>query len=263
MLVLDGAQDRADRGSDACSNEAAPALIRPACACHNWTADPCTYQGAYVDVAAGPAGRRRILQLDNWRCEAIDVGGVWQRLALECQGDRDRRDDYRPASLPRGLRSGAGRVRVPLRPGAVIERTTANAITNRWIMKHLLLTKECEIGVATGSTSWPPPGTSWGMTKRHQWTRDELVLTLALYAQGGMRRSTDPEVIRLAADIGRSPSAVSMRLANFVALDPTLPDKGYAHWSDDCRRVWDEFADKSGRLRTNAADIRRRRGFRT
>ena len=58
------------------------------------------------------------------------------------------------------------------------------------------------------------------------WTRDELILALDLYQRSGVLWSTDPDVNRLSAEIGRSPGAVSMRLANYRHLDRSAPGKG-------------------------------------
>ena len=86
----------ADRGSDVRTHEAGPAcmVIRPECACHNRAADPCAYYSADVDVAARPPRRRRVLQLDDGRGEAIDVRDVRERLALEREGDHEHQNGH-------------------------------------------------------------------------------------------------------------------------------------------------------------------------
>lgn len=51
------------------------------------------------------------------------------------------------------------------------------------------------------------------------WTRDEMILVLNLYLKlpfGKMDRR-NPEVIRLASIIGRTPNAVALRLVNYAA----------------------------------------------
>ena len=53
---------------------------------------------------------------------------------------------------------------------------------------------------------------------------DELLLTLHLYCRTpfGKLHQTNPEIIKLAQIIGRTPSAVAMKACNFASLDPAL-----------------------------------------
>ena len=91
------------------------------------------------------------------------------------------------------------------------------------------------------------------------WTRDELILALELYKRGGNLNKTDADVIKLSEEIGRTPDSVSMRLANYLALDPDAPQKGLTDGSHGlCRRVWNEFNVNPTRLRTSVSVIRRR-----
>lgn len=65
-------------------------------------------------------------------------------------------------------------------------------------------------------------------TARRPWTRDELLLTLNLYGRlpfGRMHRGA-PEVIALARLVGRTPSAIALRLGNFASMDPSLQSRG-------------------------------------
>lgn len=78
------------------------------------------------------------------------------------------------------------------------------------------------------------------------WTRDELVLALYLYCQipFARTRSNQPDVIRLAKMIGRTPSSVARKLGNFGSFDPVLASSGIsglAHASNADRQVWEEF----------------------
>jgi putative restriction endonuclease len=78
------------------------------------------------------------------------------------------------------------------------------------------------------------------------WTRDELVLALYLYCQipFAKTKANNPEVIRLARVIGRTPASVARKLGNFGAFDPLLASqgiKGLSHGSRVDRVVWDEF----------------------
>ena len=78
---------------------------------------------------------------------------------------------------------------------------------------------------------------------RRPWTRDELILAINFYCKTtfGRMHSRNPEIIGLARRLGRTPGAVSYKLANFSSLDPTLDRKGAANVSRLDREVWDEF----------------------
>lgn len=78
------------------------------------------------------------------------------------------------------------------------------------------------------------------------WGRDELVLALYLYCQipFSQTKASNPEVVRLARLLGRTPSSVARKLGNFGAFDPRLAQKGITglvHSSRADKAVWDEF----------------------
>lgn len=82
--------------------------------------------------------------------------------------------------------------------------------------------------------------------KRQNWTRSELILEFNLYCRTpfGRIHIRNPEIIELANEIGRTPSAVSWKLANFARLDPTLSKrsiKGARHGSKEDIKIWNEF----------------------
>ncbi len=84
------------------------------------------------------------------------------------------------------------------------------------------------------------------MAASPKWTREQNLAALRLYRllPFGRFHQRNPEVIALAAQIGRTPSAVAMRLSNFASLDPLLQERGIrglAGISDDARRLWREF----------------------
>jgi predicted restriction endonuclease len=79
-----------------------------------------------------------------------------------------------------------------------------------------------------------------------KWSEEELRLALALYCQlpFGKMHSRNPEVIRLAEKIGRTPSAVAMKLVNFASLDPEIVSTGrtgLGNASAMDRLVWEKF----------------------
>lgn len=78
---------------------------------------------------------------------------------------------------------------------------------------------------------------------RRNWTETEVRRALALYLRldFGKIHTGTPQVQNLAARIGRTPSAVALKLANLAALDGSLPRKGMANASALDRRIWQEF----------------------
>ncbi|RMG28697.1 MAG: HNH endonuclease [Bacteroidetes bacterium] len=82
--------------------------------------------------------------------------------------------------------------------------------------------------------------------KRRLWTREELILALNLYLKlpFGKLHSKTPEIIHLANLIGRTPSAVAMRLNNFASVDPYHQKRGVVGLSGGRKQVepiWNEF----------------------
>jgi putative restriction endonuclease len=62
----------------------------------------------------------------------------------------------------------------------------------------------------------------------NRWNRDELKLAFHLYCQlpFGRLHHRNPEIIELAGRIGRTPSALAMKLVNFASLDPVITASG-------------------------------------
>jgi len=87
----------------------------------------------------------------------------------------------------------------------------------------------------------------------NKWTREELILAFNLYCKipFGTIHIRNPKIISLAKILGRTPSAVSWKLANFARLDPSLQDRniiGASHGSRLDAEVWDEFSHDWERL---------------
>ncbi len=90
------------------------------------------------------------------------------------------------------------------------------------------------------------------MAERRNWSQEEVRHALALYlvTDFGRFHSRNPDVIDLASRIGRTPSAVALKLSNLAALDESLPQKGMANASNMDRQVWAEFlSDPDGVLK--------------
>lgn len=83
---------------------------------------------------------------------------------------------------------------------------------------------------------------------RRNWTREELIIAFNLYCKipFGRIHIRNPLVIELAKAIGRTPSAVSWKLANFARLDPALKKRnvaGAGHGAHAEVEIWHEFND--------------------
>ncbi|GAA0697509.1 HNH endonuclease [Marinobacterium maritimum] len=84
------------------------------------------------------------------------------------------------------------------------------------------------------------------------WTPEQVKLAFHLYCQlpFGRLHHSNPEIIALADLIGRTPSAVAMKLTNLASLDPAIiasGRKGLSGASKLDRAIWDEFhADWEG-----------------
>ncbi len=88
---------------------------------------------------------------------------------------------------------------------------------------------------------------------RDLWTRDEMILVLNLYLKlpFGKMDSRNPDVIRLAGIIGRTPNAVALRLVNYASYDPILQQRGISgmgHGGKKCGEYWNEFINDRERL---------------
>lgn len=95
------------------------------------------------------------------------------------------------------------------------------------------------------------------MKKGQLWTRQELILVLRLYywLPFGKMHSRNPEVIRLASLIQRTPSSIALKLVNFAGIDPDLDRKGMANASKLDVEIWSEFYKKWEELAKEAEHI--------
>ena len=99
------------------------------------------------------------------------------------------------------------------------------------------------------------------MAQGRTWTRDELIVTLALYFQlpfGRLVRTT-PEVKQLATLLGRTNNSIALRLVNFAACDPYILATGRhgMHGGESvCQPIWDEFYNNREKLFVEAERIK-------
>ena len=107
---------------------------------------------------------------------------------------------------------------------------------------------------------------------RSGWTRQQLLVAFALYCRMpfGRLHSRNPEIMRIASAIGRTPSALAMKLVNIASLDPEITDTGRsglknasandrAMW-DELQENWDGFAVKSDRAIRDMGAVAERLG---
>ena len=81
---------------------------------------------------------------------------------------------------------------------------------------------------------------------RSGWTRSQLLVAFALYCRIPFSRlhARNPEVIEVADAIGRTPSALAMKLVNIASLDPeitTTGRSGLRNASANDREMWDHM----------------------
>ncbi len=81
---------------------------------------------------------------------------------------------------------------------------------------------------------------------RNNWTREQLILAFNLYCKipFGKISKTNPQIIQLAELIGRTPSAVGLKLSNLASFDPDLQARGIKGMSNagkGDRLVFEEF----------------------
>ncbi len=84
------------------------------------------------------------------------------------------------------------------------------------------------------------------MRSGSKWSRDELLLAMNLYFRipFGRQHSRAPEIVELAAMLGRTPSSVAMKLNNITSLDPDESLRGVRGLrgaSSVDRTIWAEF----------------------
>lgn len=81
---------------------------------------------------------------------------------------------------------------------------------------------------------------------RNLWTREEEIIVFNLYCKIPFQNSSksNPEVIKIAKIIGRSPSAVNMKIGNFGSFDENLKKKGIVGLKNASKldeQIWREF----------------------
>jgi len=81
---------------------------------------------------------------------------------------------------------------------------------------------------------------------KDNWTREQTIIAFNVYCKIPFKASnkSNPTVIKYANIIGRSPSALNMKIGNIGRLDPELKKKdivGLAHGAKLEKEIWNEF----------------------
>ncbi|SHG89555.1 hypothetical protein SAMN05444372_11197 [Flavobacterium micromati] len=84
------------------------------------------------------------------------------------------------------------------------------------------------------------------MAKINNWTRNETIVAFNVYCKVPFKSSskTNPTIIKYANMIGRSPSALNMKVGNFGRLDPELKKQGIVGLGNGSKLdeiIWNEF----------------------
>lgn len=85
------------------------------------------------------------------------------------------------------------------------------------------------------------------------WTKEELIIAFNLYCKIPFSKlvNSNPQIIELSKILGRTPSAVSMKLCNFGRFDPELKKRGIKGLEAGSKLdevVWDEFHENWEKL---------------
>lgn len=78
------------------------------------------------------------------------------------------------------------------------------------------------------------------------WTREQTIVAFNVYCKIQFKKSskTNPFIIKYANIIGRSPSALNMKIGNFGRLDPELKKQGITGLMNGAKleeEIWEEF----------------------
>lgn len=84
------------------------------------------------------------------------------------------------------------------------------------------------------------------MAKINNWSREETIIAFNVYCKIPFKTSSksNPTIIKYAKIIGRSPSALNMKVGNFGRLDPELRKQGIVGLGNGSKLdeiVWNEF----------------------
>lgn len=87
----------------------------------------------------------------------------------------------------------------------------------------------------------------------NKWTREETIIAFNLYCKIPFKVSSKshPMIVKYAKIIGRTPSALNMKIGNLGRLDPKLQERGIVgltHGAKMEQEVWKDFYDNPDKL---------------
>lgn len=90
---------------------------------------------------------------------------------------------------------------------------------------------------------------------RRLWERREQILALELYLRTAFGRihNKNADIIALAGQINRTPSAVALKMSNFAALDTSIHQSGMGNYSQADAALWAEFMSAPSTFLDNVA----------
>ncbi len=93
------------------------------------------------------------------------------------------------------------------------------------------------------------------MPQNDGWSREQLIIALKLYCEipFGKMHSKNPEIIRYAKLIHRSPGSLAMKLTNLASLDPKITStgrRGLTKASRADKEIWNEMTSDWDRIAT-------------
>lgn len=95
---------------------------------------------------------------------------------------------------------------------------------------------------------------------KNNWTREETIVAFNVYCKIPFKKSSksNPIVIKYANIIGRSPSALNMKIGNFGRLDPELKKQGITGLINGSKLeevIWNEFNGNWERLAFESEEL--------
>lgn len=84
--------------------------------------------------------------------------------------------------------------------------------------------------------------------EKNKWTREQLIVALSVYCKIPFNRASNnnPEIVKAAKLIGRTPVAVKMKVGNFGSFDPELKARGIVGLSNTSKldeKIWNEYCN--------------------
>lgn len=83
------------------------------------------------------------------------------------------------------------------------------------------------------------------------WSREEILAAFVLYLRlpkSQISNEKNPDIVRLANAVGRTPNSIAIRLQNIPACDPNATRKGFTKGGKAIERLWPEYAERGDEM---------------